>query len=191
MAKDYAKKRKGKKKSGASRGNKNNKPSIALIFTAILLIGGLTSLLIYLKWYQVKPTIVEEKPTISKKIQDKKVAPSNEEDDEVPFYKTHQEMVNKTVEIPLEDLKLPEGQHDYEYLMPCGSFKDNNRAEELKAQIALVGYESKINHVKVKSESWYRVELGPYKSKRKTESIRHRLQDNGFNYCKIWPKRIK
>jgi len=189
MAKDYAKKRKGKKKSGASRGKGNNRPSLALILMALLLISGLASLLIYLKWYQTKPTIVKDKPRIT--TQSKKTEPTQKENEEVPFYKTHQEMVNKTVEIPIEDLKLPESQHKYEYLMPCGSFQDKNRAEELKAQIALVGYESIINEVQTESGLWHRVELGPYKSKRKTESIRHRLQDNGFNYCKIWPKKIK
>lgn len=75
--------------------------------------------------------------------------------------------------------------------MPCGSFREISRAEELEAQVALAGYSSKINKVTVKSGVWYRVELGPFSSKRKAESIRHRLQDNGMNYCKIWPKKIK
>jgi len=193
MSRDYAKKRNGNKKSGASRGKKNNKPSFSLIFATLLLISGLIALLVYLKWYQ--PTSVIGKETVSTKVQQANKVPRQKQPvstntEEVPFYKTHKEMVNKTVEIPLEDLKLPEGKYQYEYLMPCGSFRDKKRAEELKAQIAFTGYESKINQVKVESGLWHRVELGPYKSKRKTESIRHRLQDNGFNYCKIWPKRI-
>ena len=108
----------------------------------------------------------------------------------MPFYKTHEEMLNKTVEIPIEDLKLPEDEHKYVYLMPCGSFRDSQRAEELKAQIAFLGFESKVNRVNVESGLWHRVELGPFKSKRRAESVRHRLQDNGFDYCKIWPKKV-
>jgi len=194
MPRDYVKKRKGNKKSGASRGKNNNKPSFGLVFSALLLISGLITLLVYLKWYQPAPAPIKEKESVIEKKQPTKIISQKEQTkntdtEEVPFYKTHEEMVNKTVEIPLEDLKLPDEKYQYEYLMPCGSFRDKKRAEELKAQIALAGYESKINQVKADSSLWHRVELGPYKSKRKTESIRHRLQDNGFNYCKIWPKR--
>jgi len=191
MPRDYAKKKKGNKKSGASRGKKSGKPSLGLIFTAFLLISGLIALLVYLKWHQPTPSTSIGKASVTEKMQPvKKTSSATKADtEEVPFYKTHKEMVNKTVEIPLEDLKLPDAKYQYEYLMPCGSFKDKARAEELKAQIALAGYESKIIQVRAESTLWYRVELGPYKSKRKTESIRHRLQDNGFNYCKIWPKR--
>jgi len=194
MPRDYAKKRKGNKKPGASRGKKSNKLSFGLVFTALLLISGLVTLLVYLKWYQPATTSNDGKEPTSEKIQPTRKAPQKKQTkatntEDVPFYKTHNEMVNKTVEIPLEDLKLPDEKYQYEYLMPCGSFRDKKRAEELKAQIALAGYESKINQIKADSGLWHRVELGPYKSKRKTESIRHRLQDNGFNYCKIWPKR--
>ncbi len=199
MAKDYAKKKKGRKKSGASRSN-DQSVSKGMVFFVILLVAGLVSLLVYLKWYmpnkgtQNKPAtkITEPKKTAPKV--DKKAELANdqkvEDEADIPFYKTHEEIVNKKVEIPIEDLKLPENANKYVYLMPCGSFRDLARAEELKAQIAFVGYESKINQVDVKSGTWYRVELGPFGSKRKAESIRHRLQDNGHNYCKIWPKKV-
>ncbi len=201
MAKDYAKKKKGSKKTGASRGKNKSAASPGLIFVTFLLLAGLISFLVYIKWFQPKLTqsvstnkqetvsTTKLKPSQPNKTDIKKVEQSKE--DEVPFYRTHEEMVNKTVDIPIEDLKLPEDEHKYVYLMPCGSFRDAQRAEELKAQIAFAGYESKINQVDAKSGRWYRVELGPFKSKRKAESIRHRLQDNGFNFCKIWPKKIK
>lgn len=196
MARDYANGKGKKKKSGASRGKKKSTVSNSLLVTTILLVGGLIGLLVYLKWYQTGPTFpVKEKEVSQKAMPQKKQAAKNQQDketldDEVPFYKTHEEMVNKTVEIPIEDLKLPEDEHKYVYLMPCGSFRDSQRADELKAQIAFLGFESKINQVNVESGLWHRVELGPFKSKRKAESIRHRLQDNGFNYCKIWPKKV-
>ncbi len=201
MAKDYAKNKNKKKKSGASRGKKKKGASGGLIFTAFLLVAALVSFLVYLKWYR-PPALINNQnisKTSEKKPQQKKLPVTKKpqtdpkkdiEDNEVPFYKTHEELVNKTVEIPIEDLKLPDETHKYEYLMPCGSFRDSNRAEELKAKIAFIGFESKINQVNVESVLWHRVELGPFKSKRKAESIRHRLQDNGFDYCKIWRKKI-
>ena len=212
MARDYAKKKKTGKKGGASRSKKKQKKPIGLILLVFLLVTGLVTLLIYLKWYQPE-TRTEKKSTVistsaktvnkkTKKITGKtasikKIRPSNTAnnelvaDDEIPFYRTHTEMMNKTVEIPIEDLKLPEDEHQYSYTMPCGSFREKSRAEQLKAQIALNGFESKILPVMSKSERWYRVTLGPYNRKRQAESIRHRLQDNGFNHCKIWRKPIK
>jgi len=199
MAKDYAKNKNKKKRAGASRGKNKSSISKPLLVTTFILASGMAALLVYLKWYQpeqgndkiAKPAKVEIKPKQIKKTEDK-ANPTDKKsaDDEVPFYRTHEEMVNKTVEIPIEDLKLPEDEHKYQYLMPCGSFRDSARAEELKAQIAFIGFESNINQVQVESGLWHRVELGPFKSKRKTESIRHRLQDNGFEHCKIWPKKI-
>jgi len=197
MAKDYAKKSKGRKKSGASRGSNNNSASSGMILFVTLLVVGLIALLVYLKWYMPNNestktnTSATTQPAKTNSNPIKEVVDEKTTDNDIPFYKTHEEIVNKKVEIPLEDLKLPEGHDQFVYLMPCGSFRDLTRAEELKAQIALAGYESKINQVKVESGQWYRVELGPFKSKRKAESIRHRLQDNGHNFCKIWPKKIK
>ena len=211
MAKDYAKKKKARSKSGASRGKNSNSASVGLVLFVIFLVAGLISLLVYLKWYMptgeddistkpkaTKPVATKPKTTNSgtaKPVKPKKTdiddQDSNSDENEIPFYKTHEEIVNKKVEIPLEDLKLPEGADQFVYLMPCGSFRDTARADALKAQIALVGYESNIKKVMEKSNAWFRVELGPFKSKRKAESIRHRLQDNGMNYCKIWPKKIK
>jgi len=200
MAKDYAKNKSKSKKSGASRGKKKSPLSIKLIISALLIMGLMISFLIYLKTEpnnnslskESRPVKISNKKSIPKKvIPEKKSSNENVQDsNEVPFYRTHEEMVNKTVEIPIEDLKLPVDEHKYVYIMPCGSFREKLRAEELKAKIAFAGYESKVNQVKVKSGLWYRVELGPYKSKRKTESIRHRLQDNGLDYCKIWPKKV-
>ncbi len=199
MPRDYAKKKKPRKKPAASRSKKGKSLPKGLVFFTFLLLCGLVSLLVYLKFYagdssqqpvdKHSASKSQKSSGANNKNTQKNKNASKQAEEGVPFYKTHQEMMNKSVEIPIEDLKLPEQTHPYVYLMPCGSFRDKQRADELKAQIAMVGYESKINHVVVKEEDWYRVELGPFNSKRKTESIRHRLQDNGFNFCKIWPQR--
>lgn len=204
MARDYAKNSKKKKRSGASRGKNKSSISVKLMITMVLIMGSMIAFLIYLKVdksitsasSKTNQTAVKISKNSDSKKQIKTIPKSsstNDEtvvEDEVPFYQTHEEMVNKTVDIPIEDLRLPESKNQYEYLMPCGSFRDSSRADELKAKIAFAGFESNINKVNTKSGLWYRVELGPFKSKRKTESVRHRLQDNGMNFCKIWPKKI-
>jgi len=194
MAKDYAKNKKKTKKSGASRGKNKSPVSGKLIFSALVLVGGLIALLIYLQWFKPTTDILAKKTTVQQTVKKTTLTPEKklekDPDEAVPFYQTHEEIINKTVEIPADDLVLPEDEHKYSYSMPCGSFRDNSRADELKAQIAFAGYESIVKKINVKSGIWYRVLLGPFKSKRKAESIRHRLQDNGFNNCKIWKKKI-
>jgi len=221
MAKDYAKKKNGKKKPGASRDNKRSPLSVKLIIMSLLIMGAMIAFLIYLK-LEHNPTNSQKKDTtksqtaigkkttekiLSKKKMSQKAASkkttlktgsskninadkTDNNPEEIPFYLTHEEMLNKTVEIPIEDLKLSNDEHKYVYTMPCGSFRQNQRAEELKAKIAMTGYKSTINEVKAKSGVWHRVALGPFKSKRKAESIRHRLQDNAINYCKIYRKQV-
>jgi cell division protein FtsN len=70
--------------------------------------------------------------------------------------------------------------------MPCGSFKDKNQAESLKARIGLAGYSSSIKRSEVKGTVWHKVELGPFSRKRKAEKVRHRLQENDIVGCIIY-----
>ncbi len=73
---------------------------------------------------------------------------------------------------------------DREYIMPCGSFRAIERAQQLKATIAFQGFESRIIDSENSSGQWFRVVLGPYDSKREAEKDRHTLRRanvNGFN----------
>ena len=69
------------------------------------------------------------------------------------------------------------------YLMQCGSFKIFEQADSMRATMALVGLEPQIRGTK---SGWYRVILGPYKSKRDAERDRHVLQRQKINTCEIW-----
>lgn len=74
---------------------------------------------------------------------------------------------------------------DKVYSMPCGSFREVERAERLKAQIALQGLESRIIPSDNENGRWYRVVLGPYQSKRNAQKDVHQLRSGGINGCKI------
>ncbi|RUO79923.1 cell division protein FtsN [Idiomarina tyrosinivorans] len=88
---------------------------------------------------------------------------------------------NKEVEVD-----VPERELGPPKLMQCGSFRQQTDAEQLKAQIAMVGLEAKIYPSDGDSGRWYRVVLGPYKTKRAAESERHKLQRNKIYGCAIW-----
>ena len=189
MAKDFAKKT--KKRSSASRFNKNNqKKSIPgwIWLVAGLLLGILASSLLYI---EMKPTEIVVPPTKKKdtvpsaKSRYQAVPAEKAADSDFSY---HDVLENKEVEVSNDNaessnIKRPERS----YIMQCGSFKKESLAETLKAQIAMNGFQANIKGAIEKSGTkWYRVTLGPYTSKRKAERERHQLERNNINNCKIW-----
>ncbi|XOV80001.1 MAG: SPOR domain-containing protein [Aestuariibacter sp.] len=87
------------------------------------------------------------------------------------------------VEVDVEDNQQPVTQ----YQMQCGSFRLQEQAEKMRAQIAFQGLESMVNKTTGSNGVWYRVVLGPYEGKRAAEKDRHILQRAKFNTCRIWP----
>lgn len=73
---------------------------------------------------------------------------------------------------------------DREYIMQCGSFRTDERAQQLKATLALNGFESRV--IISNGGKWHRVVLGPYESKREAEKDRHELRRADIQRCKIW-----
>lgn len=68
------------------------------------------------------------------------------------------------------------------YLLQVGSFRSFTEADALKAQLALLGVESKIETVGGKDqEVWHRVRVGPYSDAREINKIRTRLLNNNIN----------
>lgn len=73
------------------------------------------------------------------------------------------------------------------YLMQCGTFRDPRRAETLKAQLALLGFESRIKVTKSDKGGYHhRVQLGPFELNRDAQAARHKLTKHNINGCKIW-----
>jgi len=75
---------------------------------------------------------------------------------------------------------------DKRYLMQCASFRTRAQAEELKAKIALHGFESQIKQSRGDSGEWFRVIMGPFNSKRDAEKTKHALAKLNVNGCQIW-----
>lgn len=72
------------------------------------------------------------------------------------------------------------------YQMQCGSFRTQEQAEKMRAQIAFQGLESEVKKTNGSNGVWYRVVLGPYEGRRAAEKDRHVLQRAKFNTCRIW-----
>lgn len=67
------------------------------------------------------------------------------------------------------------------YLLQAGSFRDYKVADRLKASLALLGLEARIQTVTInKTDTWHRVRVGPFDSVRELGKARKRLQENGI-----------
>ena len=68
------------------------------------------------------------------------------------------------------------------YILQVASFRSFAEADNLKARLALLGVESKIESVTVNnSDTWHRVRVGPYQDLRELNKIRTRLLNNNIS----------
>jgi len=68
------------------------------------------------------------------------------------------------------------------YILQVASFRSFAEADNLKARLALLGVESKIETVTVNnSDTWHRVRVGPTQDLRELNKIRTRLLNNNIN----------
>lgn len=66
------------------------------------------------------------------------------------------------------------------YRLQVGSFRSEQDADALKAQITLLGLSVEVQTVSVDDETWHRVRVGPFDSARAADGARRRLQENGL-----------
>ncbi|TCK16992.1 sporulation related protein [Thiogranum longum] len=68
------------------------------------------------------------------------------------------------------------------YLLQAGSFPSHERADRLRAKLALLGLETRIQTVSVDgNRTWHRVRVGPYKNLADLNEARTLLKKNGID----------
>ena len=136
-------------------------------------------------WYISRPAQVEQavaEITDKKGSGKKKITIPPKEPSRFAFYEL---LPNYEVVVPKESLK-PNGKSPPptesaagQYLIQVGSFKEQKAADQQKAQLALLGVESRVEKVTIdNSQTWYRVRIGPEKDQHKVETILARLEEN-------------
>lgn len=75
-----------------------------------------------------------------------------------------------------------------EYLIQVGSFRAQEDATKLKAELILSGYDVKLDPVKVKHDTWYRVQIGPFASKEVAQAKQKVLEQQKFHGTLILKK---
>ena len=79
----------------------------------------------------------------------------------------------------------PPAQQSDHYLLQAGSFGKKDEANQLKARLALSGYEAYIQKVTVDGKKFYRVRMGPYRNLNKLDSASKDLSTKGINAMRI------
>ena len=71
----------------------------------------------------------------------------------------------------------------FRYVLQVGSFKDFSAADQIKAELALLGIFANIQRIMLNGQDVrHRVRLGPYTSIDEMKDIRQRLQDNDMEF---------
>ncbi len=67
-------------------------------------------------------------------------------------------------------------------ILQVGSFQSTTEADSMKAQLALLGLEAKIESAEVNSSIWHRVVLGPYGNNGKLSRTKNLLIENSIKF---------
>ncbi len=67
------------------------------------------------------------------------------------------------------------------YLIQAGSFREFSEADKLRAQLALMGIESRVEKATIGNVIWNRVKMGPYSQSSSVSIIKKRLRNNGID----------
>ncbi|MBI3186456.1 MAG: SPOR domain-containing protein [Gammaproteobacteria bacterium] len=68
-----------------------------------------------------------------------------------------------------------------QYLLQAGSFRNHADADNLKANLALLGVTSSIQSVNINNESWHRVRIGPFNNDKKLRDTLATLKNNNIH----------
>ncbi len=67
------------------------------------------------------------------------------------------------------------------YLIQAGSFRKFDDADRRRAQLALMGFESHIEKVRIGNTVWHRIKLGPFSRPSAVSTIQSRLKQEGID----------
>jgi cell division protein FtsN len=67
-------------------------------------------------------------------------------------------------------------------MLQVGSFQSVTEADSLKAQLALLGLEAKIEAAEVNNETWHRVILGPYGDNSELSRVKNQLIESSIKF---------
>jgi cell division protein FtsN len=107
---------------------------------------------------------------------------------EFKFYSilTDQEAVVPEHEIDTRSREERVGQaKKTQYHLQAGSFKDFDEADQLRAKLASMGIDARIERAKINNVTWHRIKMGPYTRISSVNTILSRLKSMGVDVLVI------
>ncbi len=129
-----------------------------------------------------EPETETEKPVAAKPKTEQKPETRSQPRKEEPRFTFYTILPEKEVIVPEGEVKVRKRQERLgrklqgRYFIQAGSFRTHDDADRLKARLALLGVEARIQRAQVKGALWHRVRMGPFASMNEVESIRSRLR---------------
>jgi len=187
-------------KSDSIVSNSGNTASAFFLGLFVGLILGLTTALV-VAWYVNKvpsPFLSHEKTTPSLPGPESKIPPPvqqaapkpEEKQAKVPakekprfdFYKILPGIEEPVTEKELKQTAKQPGASKDVYYLQAGAFQDMSQADNLKAKLALIGVEAKIQSATLGDKGvWHRVRVGPYTNVDDLNRMRANLKQNGID----------
>ena len=169
-----------KKSSRASKAP--SKPAVSwwVVLLAVVLVGGFVWFLMSIAGKSAQQPQLQTQPLNVPAAQPQpKVEPLPEQPEERWEYIDVLENQEVIVDVPEREVGPPK-------VMQCGSFRNINDAEQMRAMIAMIGLEALIRTTDGGNGVWHRVILGPYTTKREAERDKHKLERGNLHGCQIW-----
>lgn len=195
MSRDYKPRPQGNK-AGRHRPDYDQKPGVALwkwmLITAIII--SFAVFLVYLWSSASKPTAPQNTQTEPNKTTTENTGGPQQEqkadiklEPKLPQFDFYTILPEKEVVVPEYEIKTRTREErvgkakETHYIMQAGSFKTFKEADQLRAKLASMGINSKVQKGKVGIVNWYRVKMGPYAQADSINAIRARLRQNGID----------
>ena len=158
-----------------------------------LLVGLFVAFLVYL---QMRPQPIVASQTIALEKPEERASPGIPKARKKPipappkprfdFYNLLPEMEVMVPEQEISGTPTHEGVKQVEkpgtYLLQAGSFRSQKQADQLRARLALLGLETRLQTVSVNSkQAWHRVRVGPFNNLTDLNEARSLLKKNGVD----------
>ncbi len=182
MARDY-------KHRGQQRTQPKPKPSVPASWWnwLVLVLAIVVFPVLLLKWWG--PNNPDSKIPVKQTLPDKaaeQVKAKPEEVDE-PRFDFYTILPEKEVVVPDYEIKTRVREERVgkakatQYLLQAGSFREFADADRLRAKLALMGIESRVEKAQVGDVIWNRVKMGPYEQMSSVTTIKNRLKENSID----------
>ncbi len=192
MSRDYKPRPQGRK--AGQRGKKSDRQPGVGLWKWMLITAIIIAFVVFLVYLRSNGSTAENPPQTSQTIPNKTgvasvAAPKEEQKPEIklPQFDFYTILPEKEVVVPEYEIKTRTREErvgkakETHYMMQAGSFKTFKEADRLRAKLAAMGIESKVQKAKVGDVNWYRVKMGPYAQTESVNAIRARIRQHGID----------